>query len=163
MEEKTQIPPEAAEYPSPVMPSVQKETQAPQPENEEGLSRGKVIMIVSGVVILVLLIIAALAFLYTKGPDVTGRVRDIFIIFMALESLVIGVALIILIVQLALLTNLLQNEIKPIIDSTNETVSTIRGTATFLSDNLAEPVIKINEYLAYLKKITDLLNFGKKK
>ena len=83
-------------------------------------------------------------FLYTQGEDVTARVRDIFIIFMAFESLIIGVALVILIVQLALLTNLLQNEIKPIIDSTNETVNTVRGTATFLSDNLAEPVIKLN-------------------
>ena len=33
----------------------------------------------------------------------------------------------------------------------------------YLSDNLAEPVIKLNEYLAYLKKASDLLNFGKKK
>jgi heme/copper-type cytochrome/quinol oxidase subunit 2 len=163
MEENTQTPQKSAETIMPVVPAPKLTEEARPQENGETLSRGKIIMIVAGVVMLVILIIAALAFLYTKGPDVTGRVRDIFIIFMALESLVIGVALIILIVQLALLTNLLQNEIKPIIDSTNETVSTIRGTAAFLSDNLAEPVIKINEYLAYLKKITDLLNFGKKK
>jgi heme/copper-type cytochrome/quinol oxidase subunit 2 len=163
MEENTQTPQKSAETIMPVAPAPKLTEEAHPQENGETLSRGKIIMIVAGVMVLVILIIAALAFLYTKGPDVTGRVRDIFIIFMALESLVIGVALIILIVQLALLTNLLQNEIKPIIDSTNETVSTIRGTAAFLSDNLAEPVIKINEYLAYLKKITDLLNFGKKK
>lgn len=163
MEENTQTPQKSAETIMPVVPAPKLTEEARPQENGETLSRGKIIMIVAGVAVLVILIIAALAFLYTKGPDVTGRVRDIFIIFMALESLVIGVALIILIVQLALLTNLLQNEIKPIIDSTNETVSTIRGTAAFLSDNLAEPVIKINEYLAYLKKITDLLNFGKKK
>ena len=163
MEENTQTPQKSAETIMPVVPAPKLTEEARPQENGETLSRGKILMIVAGVVMLVILIIAALAFLYTKGPDVTGRVRDIFIIFMALESLVIGVALIILIVQLALLTNLLQNEIKPIIDSTNETVSTIRGTAAFLSDNLAEPVIKINEYLAYLKKITDLLNFGKKK
>ena len=35
--------------------------------------------------------------------------------FMALESLILGVGLIILIVQLATLINLLQNEIKPIL------------------------------------------------
>jgi NADH:ubiquinone oxidoreductase subunit K len=119
-------------------------------------------MIVIGVVVVIAAIIFALVFLYNQGAETTGQVRDIFIIFMAFESLIIGAALIILIVQLALLTNLLQNEIKPIIDSTNETVNTVRGTATFLSDNLAEPVIKLNEYLAYLKKVTDLLNIGKK-
>jgi hypothetical protein len=83
----------------------------------------------------------------------TARVRDIFIIFMALESLLIGLVLIILVIQLARLINLLQNEIKPIMDSTNETVSTLRGTATFLSDNLVEPVIKLNEYLAGFKQL----------
>jgi len=133
------------------------------PAEEEMLTKGQITMIVIGVVILVAAIIGLLVFLYSRGPETTGQVRDIFIIFMAFESLIIGAALIILIVQLALLTNLLQNEIKPIIDSTNETVNTVRGTATFLSDNLAEPVIKLNEYLAYLKKASDLLNFGKKK
>jgi hypothetical protein len=162
MEEKKEIPQEQPGQLPPSPPAEQKKAETPTAETET-LDRGKTALIVIGVVLIVALIIGALVFLYTKGADVTGRVRDIFIIFMALESLVIGVALVILIVQLALLTNLLQNEIKPIIDSTNETVSTIRGTATFLSDNLAEPVIKINEYLAYLKKITDLLNIGKKK
>lgn len=162
MEEKTEIPQEEAKEIVPAIPPAQEKSRTPAAE-EETLSRGKITMIVIGVVLLAGLIIAALVILYNQGADVTGRVRDIFIIFMALESLIIGVALIILIVQLALLTNLLQNEIKPIIDSTNETVSTIRGTATFLSDNLAEPVIKMNEYLAYIKKASDLLNFGKKK
>jgi hypothetical protein len=76
---------------------------------------------------------------------------------MALESLVIGLALIILIVQMATLINLLQNEVKPILNSTNETVNTLRGTASFLSDNLVEPVLKLNEYLAGLKKLIDLV------
>jgi uncharacterized protein YoxC len=100
-------------------------------------------------------------FLATTSLDTTSRIRDIFIIFMALESLVIGLALIILVVQLATLINLLQNEIKPILNSTNETVSTLRGTASFMSDNLVEPVMKLNEYLAGFKKLIDLLRISK--
>jgi hypothetical protein len=92
----------------------------------------------------------------------TGKIRDVFIIFMALEFLVIGVALVILMIQLAVLINLLQNEIKPILNSTNETVNTLRGTVTFLSDNLAEPVIKLNQYMAGFKKLLDLLRPGGK-
>ena len=159
MEEKIE---NTTEEPEELTPDTPQPETAPAAE-EEILSKGQIALIVIGIVLVVAVIIGALVFLYTKGPDVTGRVRDIFIIFMAFESLIIGVALIILIVQLALLTNLLQNEIKPIIDSTNETVNTVRGTATFLSDNLAEPVIKLNEYLAYLKKVSDLLNPGKRK
>jgi amino acid permease len=79
---------------------------------------------------------------------------------MALESLLIGAALVVLIIQLASLINLLQNEVKPILKSTNETVNTLRGTTEFLSENLVEPVIKLNSYLAGLKKLFDL--FGVK-
>jgi len=60
-------------------------------------------------------------------------------------------------VQLATLINLLQNEIKPILEATNETANTVRGTAKFLSDSAVEPVIKLNEYLAGLKKLYDLV------
>jgi hypothetical protein len=120
-----------------------------------------VILIVTALVVLGLLI-AGTIFLFRTDPADTSKIRDIFIIFMALESFVIGLALIILIVQLATLINLVQNEIRPILNSTNETVNTLRGTAAFLSDNLAEPVIKLNEYLAGLKRIRDIFRTGPK-
>lgn len=119
------------------------------------------IIIVSALVVLALLILGAV-YLFRTDPADTGKIRDIFIIFMALESFVIGLTLIILIVQIATLINLIQNEIRPILDSTNETVNTLRGTAAFLSDNLAEPVIKINSYLAGLKRIGDIFRTGPK-
>ena len=108
------------------------------------------------------LIIAGIVFLAQADTN-TEKIRDIFIIFMALETLIIGVALVILIIQLATLTNLLQNQVKPILDSTNETANTLKGTAKFLSDNLTEPIIKLNEYVAILKEFGGMLNFRKKK
>jgi predicted tellurium resistance membrane protein TerC len=109
-----------------------------------------------GIVILVLVVIGVIAsiIVLARLPEVTvAHIRDIFIIYMALMSLMTGMALVILMVQLARLTNLLQNEIKPILDSLNETISNLRGTAAFLSDNLAEPVIKLNEYMAGLSQL----------
>ena len=129
-------------------------------ENQKNNGPKTWVFIVIGVIILGLIITGAV-FLLTSEPTVTGKIRDVFIIIMALESLVIGVALIILIIQLAILTNLIQNEIRPILDTTNETVNTLRGTATFLSDNLSEPVIVLNEYLATLKKIFSLIRSKK--
>ncbi len=125
-------------------------------------SKAPVGLIIAGVVILILLIVAVV-FLLRADNDTTGRVRDVFIIFMALESIVIGVALVVLIVQLATLINLLQNEIRPIIKSTNETVNTLKGTVAFLSDNLSEPVINLNAYLAGIKQFFDLLRPGRTK
>lgn len=122
------------------------------------------IVVVLAIVLILALMIAAVIYLLQPGSP-TDRIRDVFIIFMALESLVLGVVLVILIVQLARLINLLQNEIKPILDSTNETVSTLRGTTEFLSDNLVEPVIKMNEYSAGLQQALKMIGLarGKKK
>jgi hypothetical protein len=115
--------------------------------------------IIAGVVIMVALLVWAVVAL-SSNPAAAANVRDIFIIFMALESLLVGAALVVLIIQLASLINLLQNEVKPILKSTNETINTLRGTSEFLSENLVEPVIKLNSYLAGLKKLFDL--FGVK-
>lgn len=118
------------------------------------------IIAVVALVMLGLTVWAVIAMLNAE-PAVAGQIRDIFIIFMALEAFVIGVALVILIVQIAALTNMLKNEVKPILDNTNDTVNTLRGTALFLGDNLADPVIKMNEYLAGFKRFFDLIRPGK--
>jgi membrane protein implicated in regulation of membrane protease activity len=120
------------------------------------------ISIVVGALILVALLVVSVIFM-VRNPAATVVIRDIFIVFMALQSLLLGLVLVILIIQLARLINLLQNEIKPILESTNETVSTLRGTTNFLSDHLAEPVIKLNEYLAGLQQFFTLLNIGRGK
>ncbi len=122
-------------------------------------------LIAVGVIALLLIIVTGIVFAViglSKMPeDQTGKVRDIFIIFMAVEFLIIGIALVVLIIQLAALINMLQNEVKPILNTTNETVSNLKGTARFLSDNMVEPVIKMNEYLAGIKKFMDMVNIFK--
>lgn len=128
------------------------------PTNDSQRSnKGKVIGIIIAIVILLALIILSLVSLFRADLETTSKVRDIFIIIMALESLLLGVALIILIVQIAVLINVLKNEIKPILDTTNDTVNHLRGTTTFLSNNLVEPVMKMNEYSAGLKRFVGLI------
>jgi hypothetical protein len=77
-----------------------------------------------------------------------GIIRDLFIIVLAMEGMLMGIALMVLVLQLAALVNLLQNEIKPIVDNANETVTTVRGTAQFMSQNVVEPVIKVGALAA---------------
>jgi len=116
--------------------------------------------IIAGAVVLLAFIGLAIYFLLQNSSR-TANLRDIFIIFMAFESLIIGAALVVLIVQIASLINLLQNEVKPILKSTSETVNTLRGTTEFLSENLVEPVIKLNSSLAGLRRILELLGMKK--
>lgn len=136
--------------------------QSPSPQQISPEDRRRLILAILVAVVILVLIVAAAYFLLTAETSTTSKIRDVFIIFVALESLVIGAALFILMVQLAILINLLQNEIKPILHSTNDTVNTLRGTVTFLSNNLVEPVIKLNEYLAGFKRFIDLLKPGKR-
>lgn len=138
-------------------PAVTEKT--PQERRNQRLT---IIGVVIGAIILIALFV--LAIIYLANPTTpTEKIRDIFIIGMALEFLVLGLAMIILIIQLATLINLLQNEIKPILNSTNETANTLRGTAIFLSDNLIDPVIKLNEYLAGLRRFMKLVDIARKK
>jgi hypothetical protein len=132
-------------------------------KNQE--QRKTIISLVLGIVLVLGLIIAFLIFLlHPNTPEgYVARIRDVFIIIMAFESLLIGAVMVILAIQIANLTNLLQNEIKPILDSTNETISTLRGTTTFLSENISEPIIKLNEYMAGLVKLFDIIGSGKRK
>jgi hypothetical protein len=79
-----------------------------------------------------------------------GMIRDLFIIILAMEGMLMGIALIVLVLQLAALVNLLQNEIQPIVDNLNETSSTVRGTAQFMNENVVEPVMKWGSLTAAL-------------
>ncbi len=127
----------------------------------EAEKRQRNMIIVASIVIFAIVagIVAAVIFLLRPATDAewVSRLRDVFLIFMALESLVIGVALVILIVQIASLINLLQNEVRPILQATNETVNTLRGTAEFLGENVVQPVIKLNGYMAGLQRVLELM------
>lgn len=116
--------------------------------------------IIAGIVLIGLLVLAVYLLLQPGTP--TERWRDIFIIMVALESLVIGIALVVLLVQLASLINLLQNELRPILDATSETVNTLRGTAEFLGESVVEPVIKLNSYLASVRRVLELMGIKQK-
>lgn len=126
------------------------------PQSRKGMTIAIIIM-----VFLIGIAIAGIVILSGQPQEITSKVRDIFIILLALEMFVVGIALIILIIQLASLSNLLQNEVKPILDSTTNTVNNLKGTVKFLSDNLTEPVIKLNQTTASLIRLLQLLKIKK--
>jgi len=150
----TSTPPAPEIHPN-IVPSTTAETSSAKKKSNKW-------QIAVGISIPVLLLIAGLVYLFAAPATQTARIRDIFIILMAFISLAIGLVLIILIVQIAELTNLLKTEIKPVIDSANETVSNLRGTVEFLGENMVEPVVKLNEYVAALKKLSELISLGRK-
>ncbi len=118
------------------------------------------------IIVVVLLVLVGTAVFLLLRPETSGetvgKVRDVFVIVMALMSIFVAFAVVILMVQVASLVNLVQNEIRPILKATNETVNTLRGTAEFLGENVVEPVIKLNGYLAGLQRVLELMGIKKK-
>ena len=154
---------------TPQQPEQQTPPPAPQltPEQlaelheQERKQKQTMAAVIAGVVIfLALLILAIYGLMLPSTP--TDKIRDVFIIVVALETLVIGVALVVLIIQLASLVNLLQNEVRPILNATNETVNTLRGTVEFLGEEVIEPVMKLSGYMAGLTRMLELMGIKKK-
>lgn len=83
--------------------------------------------------------------------------RDISIIFLALESIVTLTLLSILIWQIWRLMKMLQTEVLPLLRDAQDTVSTVRGTADFMSDNLVSPVMRANSQAAGIRRTMQVL------
>lgn len=79
-------------------------------------------------------------------------IRDIAIIVLAVESIIIGIVLITLSWQVYRLVRLLQDEIRPLLQDVDQTVRTVQGTATFLSQNLVSPAIRVSSTVAGVRR-----------
>ena len=84
-------------------------------------------------------------------------VRDLAIILLAVESLVIGVVLIILVLEIRNLAKMLRDEIKPILESADETARTVRGTTVFVSENLVNPMVRASSFVTGLMQAVRIL------
>jgi hypothetical protein len=124
--------------------------------------KSKVLWVVIAGLIILGILITGIVFLAKSDTLTTSHIRDIFIIVLALESLIIGAALVILVVQLALLLNMLQNEIKPILETTRRTVNTLKGTTSFLSEHAVKPVINMGSMAAGIKRLIEIIGIIKK-
>ncbi len=72
--------------------------------------------------------------------------RDLAIILLALESLIIGILLVVLTFEVMSLVRLLREQIKPILESVDETARTVRGTTTFVSETFVDPMVRVSGF-----------------
>jgi hypothetical protein len=155
---------ETENTPPSLAPTTPESEPKSKPLSQQELARRQKLLITAIIAGGIILIVGFLfIFWVLLQPGIpTDRIRDIFVIFLALETLLVGIAVIILMVQVATLVNLIQNEVRPMLESTNETINTLRGTTEFLSENLVEPVIQLNGYLASLQRMLELMGLKRK-
>ena len=91
----------------------------------------------------------ALWYLFTH-PLFTNSLRDVSIIFLAITVIVLDVVLIFLMFQVIRLLEFLIVELKPVLDSVQESEHR-GGTATFVSDGVTSPIIDASSKAAGVK------------
>lgn len=77
--------------------------------------------------------------------------RDVSIVLLALESIVIGVILLLLLWQVRLLVLLLRDEIGPILRDTQETTQTVQSTTKFVGKRVAKPFVGTISFMAGIR------------
>jgi hypothetical protein len=149
----TQLPPSGQPNPSQTTPPALPPPATPQAGatvNEFDVRR--IVIIASAVLIgfsVLLFILALVLTLATQGEfaSTVTVIRDLVIIFLSLEGILIIISLAVLILQVARLVNLLQTEVLPILENTQETVKTAQTTVEFMSENITSPVIKASAFV----------------
>ena len=84
---------------------------------------------------------------------VLAALRDFVIVTLLLVGIAIAVALVVLVFQLNVLIGLLRDEIKPLLMDARETLTTVRGTATFISRNVTRPVIQTVSFISSVQSL----------
>ena len=73
-------------------------------------------------------------------------VRDLAIVVLAIESIVIGVLLLVTLGQIRKLVSLLRDEISPMLKAANDAARTMRGTANDMSESVVKPLVQVSSY-----------------
>ncbi|GIK57489.1 MAG: hypothetical protein BroJett015_31520 [Chloroflexota bacterium] len=120
--------------------------------SRRGPSTAVLVLIASSAILLLIGFVAFTIWLAQTQATTIAAVRDILIIALALESCIFGVVILLLLVMVIRLVNMLEFEIKPILEKTNETVSTLRGTTNFVSQNVVQPTIRTRAQIAGLRQ-----------
>ncbi len=120
--------------------------------NEPLIPRGYIIGGIIVTLVVSVLFIALLVYLAINYADTILIIRDIFIIALGLMSCLSGIVLILLLISIIRLINMIEFELKPILLKTNDTLSTVRGTTVFMSENVVGPVTKASSYVAGFRR-----------
>ena len=128
------------------------EYQENQENQREFISRLYVAIGIIVALVLAVLFILGIIWVANNYAATVEALRDVMIIALALVSCIFGITLMLLFVMVVRLLNMLEFEIKPILEKTNETLGTVQGTTSFVSQNVVQPVTKASSYVAGFRR-----------
>jgi hypothetical protein len=132
------------------------------PEREWRTAAGNRLPILAVVVLVAVLMAGVILFgvFMFRSPATAATLRDIFLVVLGVQSMIIGllliavlVSLVYLVLKLYDLVHLVQTELRPIMQQADDTVRTVRSRAVFISDSAVKPVIEVMACVAAVKSI----------
>jgi hypothetical protein len=136
----------------------------PEESSEElsaGLGASRMPAIVAAIVAFVLLLVLVIfGVLLYNHPVAAARLRDIFIILLGIQSIFIGLLMIVAVVAIIYvalkmydLTQFIQNELRPMLQRADDTMRTVHSRTVFISDTAVKPVIDVMSWGAAVRGI----------
>ena len=118
-------------------------------------------MTLIGIGIGIIAVVILLGFAGMIAAGVIDEVRDIVIILLAVESLIVGGVTLFLLYQIIMLVTLIREELIPLIQSTQDTVNSARGTTVYVSRKIVVPSVRAATTVARLQTMARVLFKGK--
>jgi hypothetical protein len=138
----------------------------PEPEQgtselSAGLGSSRKPAIIAGIVTLVILAVLIGFGVYLGfHPPLAAVLRDIFIIFLGVVMMIIGLLMVIAVVAIIYvalkmydLTQFVENELRPVLRRADDAVRTVHSRTVFISDTAVKPVIEVMSYASAVKSI----------
>ena len=136
----------------------------PEFETEElsaGLGASRMPAIVAAIIAFALLLVLVIfGVLLFNNPVAAARLRDIFIILLGIQSIFLGLLMIVAVVAIIYvalkmydLTHFIQTELAPMLRRMDDTVRTVNSRTTFISDAAVKPVIDVMSWGSSVRTI----------
>ena len=136
--------------------------QAPTAPSGVRPVEAKVVGVAAAVIVLLLAALIGVVAFLAADPLRAANIRDIVIILFAvaltLVNVAIGALMVVLVFRLQELLSFMRRELVPLMQDVSQTVRTVRGTAAFVSDQVAEPTIKIASIFAGVRQAARAAN-----
>jgi hypothetical protein len=128
------------------------DTSVPDPTHKWSIQRVVVIIAAMLTSTIVIIFVIGLLLTFSSPLEATALrlvyVRNIAIIVLFLEGLLVVGSLAVLIVQITRLINLVKKETKLLIGNAQDVVDSAKGTVEFVGDNVAQPVVQAGGIVA---------------
>lgn len=119
-------------------------------DEKEVDSKTKLYAALVGIGVLLLFILLTIG-LYTLGDDdqsALERLRDIAVIYIVMISLILSILLAATTAALIYLVIQIKDQVIPLLEEINTTMTRVRGTTEFMSEQAVKPVINVSSKVA---------------